>query len=329
MRLDQSMRARLRALSGRARSPALNAPVRRTEQAAGSAHGVEQRRRELIIHGLSLACAAALVFFVIVSLEGDAPVVPRPVARRQHALVPPATPSPSMGAARAALSSAGSRACAGEATLTFSLEGQRRLDLGARALMVANHGAVLAATQTADCDLRVGLADGSLAVHAGDLQGRALVVNTSRGDIRVKGTVFLVDFYAASGELEVGVEEGVVELVTTQGQRVVLEAGHAAYLGRHLELEPFDDSGRARVRRMLGLEGKRARTREPRADAPDQTPGRDEAPARARRTEAASSGEEPELGPTTTEVDRTLAKPKRKRRSDAREADEQPPAAQE
>jgi ferric-dicitrate binding protein FerR (iron transport regulator) len=262
MKLDESMRARLRALAGRERSPALDAPApARAEQAARGAREVDHRRRDAVMQGLSLACAAALVFAVIAILEGDAPAAPRAsVARRDPAVAPP--PAPSRAAEATAPGAALAGACAGETNLVFSVGAQRRLDLGARALLVASHGAIVAATQSADCDLRAGLVDGTLAVHARDLQGRALVVLTSRGEVRVKGTVFLVDFYAASGELEVGVEEGHVELVTTQGQSVVLEPGRAAYLGSHLELEPFDEGGRARLRRMLGLGGKRERAAE-------------------------------------------------------------------
>lgn len=323
----QAMRARLRALAGRERTRARDTSTRsRAEPSARSARDAEHRRRDLIVHGLSLACAAALVFAVIARLEGDAPVIPRSRSpRREPGPTPQGTSSSRAEEARAQGGEALS-ACDGAANLTFSLDAQRRLDLGSRALLVANHGAVVAAAQSAECDLRVGLADGSLAVHARDLQGRAMVVQTSRGEVRVKGTIFLVDFYAASGELEVGVEEGHVELVVGQGKSVMLEPGQAAYLGSHLELEPFDDSARARVRRMLGLDAKRARQREPRAEAPQPEVSSEpsqEMPVRVIEPPA----QQPERSVSTTEEARPMAKPKPKRRSEARRREPEPPQA--
>jgi ferric-dicitrate binding protein FerR (iron transport regulator) len=268
VKFHESMRARLRAVAGRGRSPALaSRSHERAEHARLGVHHADHRRRELIVQGLWLACATGLAFAVIASLEGDAPVVPRARVARRNPSGEPAVPRPVQASASIA---APAGVCAGEAILPFALGTQRRLDLGTRALLVANHGAVIAATQSADCDLRAGLVDGSLAVHARDLQGRALVVSTSRGEVRVKDSIFLVDFYAASGELEVGVQQGQVELVTTQGKSVTIEPGRAAYLGSHLELEPFDDGRRERLLRMLGLAGKRSEARRPEPPQPPQ-----------------------------------------------------------
>lgn len=230
-------------------------------------HDALHTHRRLLIDGLVVAGVGALVAGVIATLESGNPALPRSSGAPRTANL---MPTPSAQAAIAATPTVA--ACASEPNLTFSIGAQRRLDLGARALFVANHGAVVAATQSATCDLRAALADGSLAIHARDLSGRTLVVSTVRGDMRVKGTMFLVDFYAASGELEVGVEEGQVELVTREGKSVTLGAGQAAYLGSHIELEPFDDSDRGRLRHMLGLGGKRSRAveREARAENEEQ-----------------------------------------------------------
>lgn len=229
MKLDESVRARLRAL--------------------------ERRDRGTILHGLAMASAAALVFAVVSSLDTRGA---ESLARTRSAPVAPPV-------AQAALIEAPRNQpvgpCADSANLTFPPgSGERRLDLGSRALFVANRPAIVGVTQTADCDLRAGLAEGGLAVHARDLEGRTLVVSTPRGDVSVKGSVFEVEFWASSGELTVGVDEGIVELMTAEGQTVTLEAGRAAYLGINLELESFDEGARARLRRVLGLSGsKRAR----------------------------------------------------------------------
>jgi ferric-dicitrate binding protein FerR (iron transport regulator) len=252
MKLDDSTPVALRALVEEERTTVYDprARERSTLRGADATH----QRREQIIHVVAVACAAALVVAVIASLEyGNPPLPPPRIARTE---VPP-TPAPSAPPAIAAAVMTASGACAGAANLSFTAGGaQRRLDLGARALFVANHGAVVAATQSPDCDLRAALADGDLAIRARDLAGRALVVATARGEVRATGTVFQVQFYAASGELTVGVEEGRVELVTRDGRTVSLEAGQGAYIGSTLELEPFDDDDRAHLRRMLGLNEK-------------------------------------------------------------------------
>jgi hypothetical protein len=261
MKLGESMRARLRALAGDEPSRALDEAAREQGERAASFAGAKERKsRAALLHGLAMAGAGALVLGIVSSLDTRGSEF---LARRKVTPAPLAAAPPALAAVSGALPVS---ACAGSSSLVFPAgSAERRLDLGTRALLVANRPAIVAATQTEDCDLRAVLADGGLAVHARNLEGRSLVVTTPRGDIRAEGAAFQVDYYATSAELTVAVEEGRVELVGHEGQTVSLSAGEAAYVGARVELEPFEESERAHLRRVLGLSGKRARGAEPNA----------------------------------------------------------------
>lgn len=100
---------------------------------------------------------------------------------------------------------------------------EQHLDLLARAMLVADGRASVHTVRLESCDTRIRLESGNLWVHARDLKGGALSVETPLGLVEVKGTVFSVR--ADRTELHVRVDEGKVWVTPRDGQALVLAAG--------------------------------------------------------------------------------------------------------
>lgn len=305
---DDTLRARLRALAEHEPLPQLNKLARAQAAERARRQLATQRRRTHIAFGLLAAClplALLTLKLLRTPLPADAEHaslhVP-PTAVREG----PSTPLP-----------VDTGACEAKADLHFATgnRGERILDLGSRALLVATPGAQIEAALTASCDLHTVLRSGSVAVHARRLRGAALMVSTPRGAVRVKGTVFQVDFDASTQMLHVGVEEGRVSVQTAAGPSRELAPGQALRVGKTLSDAPFSDQARTRLRQVLGLAAAPRTTpaaQRADVDAPTMTQ-HDPAPDVVRAWHQGSVDAPalaPEPGTSLTPEGRPMAKPK-------------------
>lgn len=243
---DDALRARLRALAAHESLPRLDDAARALSAQRARAQRTAQRRRTRVAYALLAACLPLALLALKLSFAPLPAGVPQ-VAQRVPAVAVP-EPSNVPGPASAG-------ACDARADLPF-VDGnakERSLELGSRALLVATPGAEVKATLMASCDLRIVLRAGSLAVHARQLRGAALMVSTPRGEVRVRGTVFQVDFDASTQVLRVGVEEGRVSVHTAAGPNLELAPGQALRVAESRSEAPFSSQARARLRQILGL----------------------------------------------------------------------------
>src|SRR5688572_9230892 len=103
-------------------------------------------------------------------------------------------------------------------------DGSVRLEIGRRALAVASTGSDVTVQTLLPCSTVLSLERGRVVVHARDLGGGELRVESGAGQVVVHGTVFAVE--RAGDRLEVEVAEGRVELIA--GERIAIAAGKRA-----------------------------------------------------------------------------------------------------
>lgn len=244
---DESLQARLRSLADDEPLPALDDVTRRRVERAAMA---ERRRTISRVRGASFAAAlAAASVLGWLSLNR----APAPVARRgldaplEHVAPPEASPSAPAFVAAA-------EACQEQAGWTEAALGQQTLDLKERALLVAGSDALVQGGLSPTCDVAVKLQRGRVAVHARQLGGHGLSVNTALGTVSVRGTIFEVSVVPERGELRVRVDEGAVTVTLASGQSMLLLAGQALeWRGQAPELGGVSLGLRNDVRRALGL----------------------------------------------------------------------------
>ena len=132
-------------------------------------------------------------------------------------------------------------------------EGRQRLDLGERALFVASAKSKVRVITLEPCRTEVELLAGRVSVHARDLGGGALVVNTPHGDVAVRGTVFAVE--TRDGKTWVDVAEGRVELTERSGRKTrVVEAFRAETSGETTATSELEEQDVGKVLREVGLD---------------------------------------------------------------------------
>ncbi|MFT3921303.1 MAG: FecR domain-containing protein [Myxococcales bacterium] len=256
MKPDERLRARLRELADAESLPELSAARRLGAESRARAELERSERRRT--WGLALFACGALAVAALLMLELPSRSQQAQVAVRPSQGSPPPHGVDTRSAAHVGSSlpsaPAQSPSCSAHAAARWThVPNGLELDLGARALLRASPEALVTHSLSDDCDVQAGLERGALAVHARHLGGRTLVVHTPRGDVTVKGTIFEVAL-SASGELSVGVDEGLVEVRPPDAAAVLVEPGIRVSLGTRMTREPFAHSERTALRRQLGLD---------------------------------------------------------------------------
>lgn len=219
MKLDEPMRERLRQLATTEQGELDEAARARIALAARRA--VPSRHHRSLQLGLALAATVVLAV-----LLWPATLERQRIAEPSHA----ADQVAGSQAAPAALAPEGAL-CGPVVTATWhanATTGSNELDLGARALLRAEASAVVRTLSLESCNTQVVLEKGALFVHARELAGGALSVETPLGRVEVKGTRFFVR--ASAHELRVSVDEGKVRVTPRAGESVLLLAGQALSL---------------------------------------------------------------------------------------------------
>lgn len=102
-----------------------------------------------------------------------------------------------------------------------------RVELGRRGVVAVAEASELRVAKNERCELVIRMERGEILVHAQDLGGGTLVIETELGRVRVLGTIFEVSH--REGAFGVSVVEGLVEVELPTEQRKV-EAGHRLVL---------------------------------------------------------------------------------------------------
>lgn len=219
MKLDQQMRERVRQLATTEHGELDEAARARIARAARRALPARQDR------SLRVALALAATAVLAVLLWPTTPE-PRRAAQPNH----PSEQDPGPLAAPA-VPAAEPAPCGPVVSATWRANGTKggsELDLGARALFRAEASAVVRTLSLESCSTHVRLERGALFVHARELAGGALSIETPLGLVEVKGTRFFVR--ASAHELRVSVDEGKVNVTSRDGESVLLLAGQALSL---------------------------------------------------------------------------------------------------
>ncbi len=219
MKLDEPMRERLRRLASTEHGELDEAA--RTRIALAARRALPARHARTVQVGLVLAAAFILA------------VLLWPATLEQQRTAQPSRPAgPVAGPQAPVVASAQHAACGPVVTASWranGMTGGSELDLGARALFRAEAKAVVRTLSLESCSTKVVLEQGALFVHARELGGGALSVETPLGLVEVKGTRFGVR--ASAHELRVSVDEGKVRVTPRAGESVLLVAGQALRLG--------------------------------------------------------------------------------------------------